>query len=510
LVVDGIQFKGYAIPAQEDPMLIKIDRASLAPLHRQIEGEIKRLVDEGSLLPGQSLPPSRELARRLGVNRSTVYQAYAELQALGYLASRPGSYNVVQARRREAVYEPGRRSLLDWARISTPGARAAHAANLALGPAALRRPPAGALIDFASLEVDPRLYPLAEFRSVVRRVLGDAGPEALRYGTLKGYLPLRETIARRLRLHGIAVSAEEILITAGSQQGLDLIVRALCPAGSRAAVEVPTYARFLPLLALNGVEPVAVPMTPSGMDLDALERVLGRTAVRFVYTMPNFHNPTGITTRHAHRERLLSICLARRTPLVEDGFEEDMKYFGKVSLPLKSIDTNGVVLYLGTFSKALFSGLRIGWITADREAVDRLAALKRFSDLSLSPLTQMAVDRFCRRGLYDLHLKRIHRVYRRRLTAALGEMERRMPKGVTWTRPVGGYTFWVKLPRRFAAPDLRAHLSKHGVAATPGAEFFPGGRPSEFLRLCIAKPDEAEIRTGMKRLGKALAALPAK
>jgi GntR family transcriptional regulator/MocR family aminotransferase len=186
-----------------------------------------------------------------------------------------------------------------------------------------------------------------------------------------------------------------------------------------------------------------------------------------------------------------------------------MKYFGKVPLPLKSIDERGVVIYLGTFSKALFSGLRIGWITADRDCIDRLAAVKRFSDLGLSPLVQMAVERFCRLGFYDLHLKRIHRVYRRRLVLTLEEMDRRMPKGITWTRPVGGYTLWVKLPRKIGAAALREHLFGHGVAATPGAEFFPGGRPSEYLRLCIARPNEDEIRTGIRRLGQALASLPA-
>ncbi len=491
-------------------MLLKIDRGAKTPVHRQIETETRRLIDQGALRPGEALPPSRELARRLGVNRSTVYQAYADLQAQGYLLSRPGSYNIVQARRKEAAYDPGRRGLFNWARRTTPGARAAHEANLVLAAgAASRRLHEGKFVDFASLEVDPRLYPLAEFRSVVRRVLADSGPDALRYGELKGYLPLRAGIARRLRLHGISASEDEILMTSGSQEGLDLVIRLLCPPGSRVAVEVPTYARFLPLLALNGVEPVPVPMTPAGMDLDALERVLAGSPIRFVYSIPNFHNPTGITTPHAHRERLLSICQATEIPLLEDGFEEDMKYFGKVPLPLKSIDERGVVIYLGTFSKALFSGLRIGWITADRDCIDRLAAVKRFSDLGLSPLVQMAVERFCRLGFYDLHLKRIHRVYRRRLVLTLEEMDRRMPKGITWTRPVGGYTLWVKLPRKMGAAALREHLFDHGVAATPGAEFFPGGRPSEYLRLCIARPNEDEIRTGIRRLGQALASLPA-
>jgi len=490
-------------------MLIKIERDSNVPLRRQIETAVRKLIDDGALRPGEPLPSSRDLARRLDVNRSTVYQAYAELQAQGYLLSRPGSYNTVQARRKEAAYDPARRGTIDWGRRSSPGARAAHEAELALAAVrAAGEPKSGDVVDFASLEVDPRLYPLAEFRSVVRRVLAEAGPDALRYGELKGHLPLRAGIARRLRLHGIAVSEEDVLITSGSQEGLDLVIRALCPPGSRVAVEVPTYARFLPLLALNGVEAVPVPMTSGGMDLDALARTLEAGAVRFVYTMPNFHNPTGITTSQAHRERLLSICQEHATPLLEDGFEEDMKYFGKLPLPLKSVDAAGVVIYLGTFSKALFSGLRIGWITADRELVDRLAAVKRFSDLGLSPLVQMAIERFCRQGLYDLHLKRIHRAYRRRLSVMLEELERRMPRAVSWTRPAGGYTLWVTLPRKIGAAALAAHLAGHGVAAVAGSEFFPGGHPSKHLRLCIARLDENEIRTGVGRLARALASLP--
>jgi GntR family transcriptional regulator/MocR family aminotransferase len=340
------------------------------------------------------------------------------------------------------------------------------------------------------------------------RVLLDAGPEALRYGNPQGYAPLRAGIARRLRLHGISVSEDEVLVTSGSQQGLDLIIRLLCPPGSRVAVECPTYARFLPLLELNGVTPVAVPMTAAGMDLNALERVLAGGAIRFIYTMPNFHNPTGITTIHPHRERLLTLALKHKTPIIEDGFEEDMKYFGKVPLPLKSIDEHGIVIYLGTFSKALFSGLRIGWITADRDCIERLTAVKRFSDLNTSALTQMAIDRFCRLGLYDLHLKRIHRIYRRRLQLTLREMDRHMPKGIEWTRPAGGYTLWVKMACPIGAEKLRGHMAGFGVAVTPGAEFYSGRRPSRHFRLCIAKPDESEIGDGIRRLGKALAALP--
>jgi DNA-binding transcriptional MocR family regulator len=247
-----------------------------------------------------------------------------------------------------------------------------------------------------------------------------------------------------------------------------------------------------------------VPMTPRGMNLDVLEKLLARDKVAFVYSIPNFQNPTGITTDHDHREKLLALCLAHKVPLVEDGFEEDMKYFGKVALPVKSLDEHGLVIYIGTFSKALFPGLRIGWMAADRECVRRLTAIKRFADLSTGHFVQCVMNDFCRAGSYDLHLRRLHKVYRKRLAACLKSMDEHLPRTASWTRPVGGYTMWVKLPARMTEQEMSGLMARHGVSVSYGGYYFPESGESEYFRLSIAKLDEDEIREGIVRLGRAL------
>lgn len=486
-------------------MLLKIDRKDALPLFRQLVRRIKDLIDQGSLKPGEKLPSSRSLAEKLGVDRTTVYQAYAELQALGYLRSRPGSYNIVQKRKQEVAHRPDRPSLLSWARASSAAAAEIYETFLSYAP---EGPPGERgqkpLYDLATLSLDPRLYPVEDLRRSVQRVLLEAGSEPLGYGSPQGYLPLREHIARRLRLHGISVAADEILVTSGAQQALDLVARLLGKPGLRVVVEAPTYSSALPLFRFNGLRVVGVPMRRNGLDLEALEKALALGRVAFVYTMPNFQNPTGITTSHQHRERLLNICLRHMVPVVEDGFEEDLKYRGPVALPVKSIDEMNLVIYLGTFSKALFPGLRVGWVTADKGLIQRLVAIKRFSDLTTNNLGQAVMHRFCELGFYDRHLKKLYRVLRRRMQVALKSAREFFPAGVSWTEPAGGYLIWVRMPKKVGQERLRRELASLDVAVSPGEYFFPEGGPSEYFRICIARLDEAGIREGMKRLGQAL------
>ncbi len=361
-------------------MIIHIDKGLALPVYKQIIDRIKGLIDQGAIAPGYRLPSSRRLAQKLGVNRTTVYQAYEELQAQGYLQSRPGSYNIVQKRMREAVYDPQARSSIRWDRASSGQAGKVYKIFSRYSPEKPACFSAGIEpIDLASLDPDERLHPVRDFRKCIDVTLDKLGAETLKYGNHQGYLPLREYIAQRLRLHGVATSEKEILITNGAPQAIDLDTRMLSRPGHAVVIEAPTYANLLPILEFNGARVRAVPMKEDGMDLDFLETVLATDKVSFVYTMPNFQNPTGITTTHEHREKLLALCSRANVPILEDGFEEDMKYFGKVDLPVKSIDQKNLVIYIGTFSKALFPGLRIGWITAEADCISRLLAIKRFS-----------------------------------------------------------------------------------------------------------------------------------
>jgi len=486
-------------------MFLRIDRRQPKPLFQQIIDEVKNLADQGTLELGHPLPSTRSLAKKLGLNRSTVTRAYEELQALGYLSSKQGSYYRIQKRRREVEYNPESQSLISWEKASTAEARKIHEIFLRYSPEKL---PLAAqpqdVINISELDLDPRLYPMEDFRRCVQHVLLSSGADSLLYGDHRGYLPLRQHIAKRLRLHGISVSEKEILITNGAQQALDLIVRMLAKGGKKVAIESPTYAAVLPLLKFNGVRLLEIPMRKNGMDLDSLEKALAEEKLSFVYTIPNFQNPTGITTSHQHRERLLNICQKHRVPIVEDGFEEDMKYFGRVALPIKSIDEKNIVIYLGTFSKALFPGLRIGWVTADKECVSRLTAIKRFSDLGTGKLVQAVLAEFLKRGYYDKQLKRMHRVFRKRLQVALKAMAAVLPRTVSWTHPTGGYTIWVRLPKKWDESKLHSHLARYGVIVSPGSYYFPDRKSCEYFRLSIAKRNEQEITEAVTRLGKAL------
>lgn len=490
-------------------MLLKIDRSSPTPLYKQIIEEIKNLIEQGVLEVNKSLPSTRNLAKKLGINRSTLILAYEELQCLGYLKSRPGSYTIVQKRRKEAAYNPERNSIISWERASTEPARKLYKTFLHYSPENLpfRDKESEKLIHLSPLDLDPRLFPLKEFRRCINHVLLNYGSQTLEYGSPKGYRPLREYIAKRLRLHGISVSEEEILITNGAQQAIDLIIRLLVEPDKKVAIEAPTYANVIPLFQFNRVNTLGIPMKQNGMDLAYLEKVLETERVSFVYTIPNFQNPTGITTSHHHREKLLNICLNHRIPVVEDGFEEDMKYFGKVPLPIKSIDDKNIVIYLGTFSKALFPGLRIGWITADKECINRLTAIKRFSDLTSGNLVQTVLYYFCKEGYYDLQLKRLHRIFRKRMLAALKTMEESFPPSVHWTRPSGGYTIWITIPKKITESNLYEYMAKYGVVVSPGNYYFPRKTSSEYFRISIARLDEEEIQEGITQLGKALSSL---
>ncbi len=181
-----------------------------------------------------------------------------------------------------------------------------------------------------------------------------------------------------------------------------------------------------------------------------------------------------------------------------------MKYYGRVDLPIKSMDEGNVVIYVGTFSKALFPGLRVGWIAADRECVRRLTAVKRYTDLTSNHLAQVFMHRFCEEGHYDKHLRRLHRAYRKRLDLTLKTMKAAFPDSVTWTEPPGGYTLWVRMPERLSRAELEAFLDPYGVIVSAGQNYFLGADASEYFRICIARTDEEEIGEGVSRLGRAL------
>jgi DNA-binding transcriptional MocR family regulator len=487
-------------------MLLHLDRDNRVPLHEQIRAQVALHIDQGTVQPGTRLPPTRSLASTLGINRSTVYRAYQNLWAQGYLEARPGSYSTVRARLHPT---PARghaaKPHLDFERLSAPAPRClfpkvermVRLAGLAEDPR---------LINFSTLTADRELCPLEEIQRAFRKVITTRGKAIFDYGDPAGYRPLRETIAVNMRVHGVAVNADEVLVTNGSQHGFSLLVRLLGRPGTAVAMESPTYSMAIKSCQQQSTEIASVPMRSDGIDLSVLEKRLRTQDIAFVYTMPNFHNPTGISTAQTHREKLLGLCQKHHVPLVEDGFEEEMKYFGHAVLPIKSMDRAGVVIYLGTFSKVVFPGLRVGWIAAHPDCVARLVAISRVEWLSGNVLTQAAVSRFCDSGAYEEHIRRVHRAYRPRMRALLDGLDDHMPKhGVTWTRPQGGYTLLVRVkPRRAISEDDALEQARvAGVFVSPGSVYFPSPPEELCFRLSLANLSQEKIQEGCRRLGKA-------
>jgi DNA-binding transcriptional MocR family regulator len=478
-------------------LLLKIDKTNKMPVYQQVFNEIKQRIESGILKSGEKLPASRLLAENLGVNRSTIYRAYEELWSFGYIESRPGSYSIVRERAKlaENMNVLGE-SEFDWSQVANP---------LILDELSRKdrynHPECGEnIINFLPLSPDYNLMPVEYFRKCVNNVLVKDGARFLGYNNSIGYEPLREFICHRLGHHSIRAGIDNVMVSNGTHNALELILKYLVKPGDKIIVEAPTYSVAIPLFQLYQADVLEVSLTNDGLDLQHLEKALKKHKVAFVFTMANFQNPTGVTTSQQHREKLLAICKKCNTPIVEDGFEEEMKYFGKSVLPIKSMDETGLVIYLGTFSKTLFPGLRLGWIVANEKLIAALARLKKICDISGNFLSQAAVYEFCQSGNYELHVKRLHRVYRKRMVTALKIAEKHLPKDKCWfTKPLGGYSFWISLNENIIdEAELIDRLFKNGVAVTPGNLFFVKEKSNPSFRLSIAHLSENQIEEGVK------------
>lgn len=479
-------------------ILIHIDKENKRPLFQQVFEQLKQMIESGDLLPGENLPSTRKLADTIGINRSTVYRAYEELWASGYLEATSGAYSRVRQRNSLAKQDKQpEMSLINWSDCISDAVNRIDQVSPNSGIL-----PEG-IINFRPLSPDSDLLPVEDFRHCLNKVLQTEGADLLQYGNPLGYKPLRNYLAKQMRQHGIDTGIENIILTNGMQNGIEMALRLLANPGDCIITESPSYVSVISFIKYMNLKVIGIPMTSEGMDLDILEQHLKKSSPRLIYSIPTFHNPTGISSSQAHRERLLKLCETYSVPLVEDGFEEEMKYFGKAVLPIKSMDKRQVVIYLGTFSKVLFPGIRVGWIVAPKNLIPRLGRMKQVSEICGSPLTQAAVYQFCKQGFYELHKKRLHRVYRKRMQCALQACREFLPTDkVLFTKPDGGYLIWFTLLKpSMNEVQLVQQLLDDGVAVSPGSKFFPDEQHQVHFRLSIGHCNEDQIKEGIRRIG---------
>lgn len=362
------------------------------------------------------------------------------------------------------------------------------------------------MISFAGGLPAPELFPVAEMREVASRVLQAEGCKALQYSTTEGHALLRATIAGRTNhTWGTRLTPDDILITTGSQQGLDLIGKLFLDEGDEVLCESPTYIGAITAWRVFRPRWIEVPTDDEGMIPDELERHLaGAPHPRFIYVIPNFQNPSGRTWSLERRKAVVGIARRWDTAIVEDNPYGEVRFEGETLPSLQSIDVSGNTISLGTFSKIFCPGLRLGWIAAERPYLEKLIILKQGADLHTSTLDQMLAAGWLESYDSASHIRKITSTYRSRRDAMVAALEREMPEGVTFTRPEGGLFLWVRFPRQVNARVLLARCLECRVAFVPGGAFFPNGGNENTARLNFSCMPEERIRDGIARMAVAL------
>ncbi len=373
------------------------------------------------------------------------------------------------------------------------------------------------VISFAGGLPASDFFPIERFEEACRKVLEKNAAAALQYGETEGYGPLRDMIARHTSRYGIKAQTENVLITTGSQQALDLIGKLLINLGDRILVEAPTYLGALQAFSAYGAEYLSVPCDEDGLRIDLLEAPL-RAGPKFMYVLPNFQNPGGTTLAEDRRRTLVLLADRYGIPIVEDDPYGQLRYEGehlpslvvldRENVPRDSGYTLGNVIYLSTFSKTLAPGLRLGWIVAPPEVIAKLAQLKQGTDLHTSTFAQVVAYEVARDNFLDEHVKRLRVVYRERRDVMLEALAQTFPAEVTWTRPKGGLFLWVTLAKGMDANELFKEALKQNVAFVPGDCFFApdglGEESNRHLRLNFSHARPEEIREGIRRLSVAV------
>ena len=452
---------------------IAIDQSSDSPAYRQIADAIAFAIEKGTLHRGQRLPATRELAGQLGMNRATISAAYALLEESGFIQGHVGRGSFVS---------------------ESPGS--------AQGPRTLAGDSAS--VNFATSRPAGDAFPLAAFRRLSRAVIeSDEAGEILQLGSPYGYTPLRRYLLERARAAGIGRAGDDILITSGCQQALDLVARRFTTATTKVICEDPVYHGLLRVFARSGCQVLPVPVGSNGPELDVLEGLLVQHRPGLIVVTPSFQNPTGATMDLNTRQRLVALASGSGALLVESDIYSELRYEGCPLPTLKQLDGSGRTLLLGSYSKVSFPGLRVGWVMGPRETIAQLAEEKQISDLHSDQLSQAVSFRFAESGELERHIEQTREAGRQRLAAALESCQAYLPEGSMWTRPLGGMSLWLTLPAPLSAEALLAAVRPQGVDFLPGHQFSLSQAYTRSFRISFGGLSPQKIRHGLRLIGEA-------
>ena len=470
------------------------------PLYVQLRDQLRALVYSGELRTGDRIPASRELAGQLGVHRTTVANAYAELESEGLIRGHVGRGTFICDGNGKQFSPPprenGNSGALRWESLFADE-RGEDALSRLMPPV-----PPGA-IAFTSARPPSDFFPVEEFRRCCNFVMKKEGRRVLQFGSTDGYEPLKEALIQMLGAEGLNVRDEQVLITHGGQQSIDLLCKAFLRPGDAVALENPAYPGAISIFSNARIRAVAVKVNPGaaegghpGLDIDSLQAVLMQNRVKFILLTPDFHNPTGTALAVADRRRLLEVAAHYQVPVIEDTIYSRLRFRGSPTPSLRALDRSGNAIQIDSFSKIAFPGLRVGWCIGPESVIERLRMVKQSTDIHTDQLAQAALAEFISRGHLEHHLVRMRKIYRSRLEVLEDALKKHMPEQTSWTRPEGGMCLWLNLPPGFDAAELLIHVRERGVLFVPGRYFYLQHPQPNTLRLGFAAVDEKRTVRG--------------
>jgi 2-aminoadipate transaminase len=489
---------------------VHLQPESHVPLYIQLRDQLRALVHAGDLRPGDRIPASRELATLLGVHRTTVANAYAELESEGLIQGHVGRGTFIKGNGNGLKLTPPAPAVLNGG----SGIRWELLFADERGEEVLSRLTASAPQDslsFVMARPAEEHFPIEELQNCVNAVLRREATDVLNLGPSDGYAPLKEALLELLRHEGLSAKDENLLITDGCQQSLDLISKAFVRPGDSVILENPTYPGAMAIFHGTRARCLAVPMRTQaepgsalGLDVEALEATLAANRVKLIVLTPDFQNPTGTSMPLASRRKVLELAARHQVPIVEDHIYARLHAREERIPSLKQLDRSDLVIHIDSFAKVAFPGLRVGWIVAPAIAIERLRLVKQTTDLHTDQLAQATLAEFLRRGLFTKHLAKMRKVYSSRLLALDEALRKNMPEGTRWTRPDGGMCLWLELPPGFDATELLIHAKERSVLFAPGRYFYVQNPLPNTLRLAFAGLNEKQIMRGVVTLADLL------
>ncbi|GLH73458.1 GntR family transcriptional regulator [Geothrix limicola] len=470
-----------------------------SPLYIQLRRRIRTLIQQGLWKPESQLPTVSELARHHGVNRLTVLKALAGLKHAGWVQTFNGRGTFVASKLPE--FQGGKTANHHPFEGSSATVRKGAVGSWICET--LEQPQDCELLNFSAETAPPDLLPHDALRSMTRQALRELGPELWQYSEPAGFAPYLEAVGRWLASQGEPV--EEgwgIRAIPGAQAGLALTLETFTVPGDRVLVESPGQAGLLALVRALGREAVPMPLDQHGVDPDRLESILKYVDAKVLFTVPTFQNPTGTIQPRGRRERILALTRARGVLVVEDSTYADLRFSGLHHPSNRQLDGSDHVIQLGSFSKSLAAGLRLGYLIAKEPLLRRMAPIQESQAIALAPLTQAVVARFLDSGGFRRHVGRLRRTIKARKEAMIEAVVTHFPPDTQISEPKGGLHLWVVLPEDCSAVDLQAKALKRGISFAPGPLFFPDGRGTNCLRLNVSTCDPATTRRAIEHLGR--------